>query len=399
MVLFDDNIVGAISAEDMRLFVQAIFDSKENEVHVFENLSDITIYQQTQHEYVIEKNDIIICTDHQNNNQITERGIYIALKDSPNENDVYKISADNYDTFISKGSTNMLISLDSDENLVWIEQLDGYFIEGTDTITNILSKVPLQKGPVWIASNTESQAPVPGKEGDGYSWDGTQWNNIGQLRGPEGNIQEISFATQSQVDAGVITDKSISPYTLKRTSLITKKENNLGKPQNNGQVLASDTQGQRYWIDNVRYMDDLDDVDFQNIQPDSYLHYTGTEWIPQEISQVLVKTFLTLDDTPNSYLGKKRQAVVVNNNEDGLEYKIIVSVTRDLEDWANVLPTNGDTIQFENGYWRPVHIFKSGSSSQRPLNPTKGYMFFDDNIGIPIWYNGSSWVNALGEIK
>ena len=41
LALFDDNITGAISAADMRIFVETIFDSKENTIHVFEKLTEI----------------------------------------------------------------------------------------------------------------------------------------------------------------------------------------------------------------------------------------------------------------------------------------------------------------------------------------------------------------------
>ncbi len=59
LTLFDDNVVGAISAADMRIFVETVFDSKENEIHVFENLQDLYTYRQNP-EYPILKFDLIV---------------------------------------------------------------------------------------------------------------------------------------------------------------------------------------------------------------------------------------------------------------------------------------------------------------------------------------------------
>ena len=37
-----------------------------------------------------------------------------------------------------------------------------------------------------------------------------------------------------------------------------------------------------------------------------------------------------------------------------------------------------------------------GTISSRPASPTQGMMYFDIDLGFPIWYNGSAWVNATG---
>ena len=38
----------------------------------------------------------------------------------------------------------------------------------------------------------------------------------------------------------------------------------------------------------------------------------------------------------------------------------------------------------------------SGPSTQRPSNANRGQMYFDTTYGKPIWWNGSTWVDALG---
>ena len=62
------------------------------------------------------------------------------------------------------------------------------FVNGTAPISTILSLRNEEIGSMWIASNTDPSASVPGKEGDGYVWmkKGLAWKNIGSLRGPQG---------------------------------------------------------------------------------------------------------------------------------------------------------------------------------------------------------------------
>ena len=38
----------------------------------------------------------------------------------------------------------------------------------------------------------------------------------------------------------------------------------------------------------------------------------------------------------------------------------------------------------------------SGSTANRPVNQTKGFLYFDTTLGRPIWWNASVWVDATG---
>lgn len=40
--------------------------------------------------------------------------------------------------------------------------------------------------------------------------------------------------------------------------------------------------------------------------------------------------------------------------------------------------------------------YRDGATADRPGNPIKGEMFFDTDLGKPIWYNGTGWVDATG---
>ena len=53
--LFLDNIVGDISPHDMRTFVEAIFDSKENHIHI-KDISDELDYMVSD--------DLVVINDH-----------------------------------------------------------------------------------------------------------------------------------------------------------------------------------------------------------------------------------------------------------------------------------------------------------------------------------------------
>ena len=53
------------------------------------------------------------------------------------------------------------------------------------------------------------------------------------------------------------------------------------------------------------------------------------------------------------------------------------------------------------GEWgRLVHEgwFPTSTIEYRPKNPVIGYMFFDQSLRIPIWWNGSNWIKADGTI-
>ena len=47
---------------------------------------------------------------------------------------------------------------------------------------------------------------------------------------------------------------------------------------------------------------------------------------------------------------------------------------------------------------RPVYRNSAlaGPTADRPTSPPTGTMFFDTDLGKPVWYNGSGWVDATG---
>jgi hypothetical protein len=389
LVLFQDNVMGGISAEDMRIFVNAVFDSKENEIRVYEKLQDVTDYRLSNPMYPINQNDVVIITDHNNTAEYTDSGIYLAPKTNPSGDDLVRLSNVNYDEFLQTGDNGQLITV-NDGVLTWIDPIEGYYIEGTAEIMEILLKKPDQKGPVWIAENTDLTAPVPGEKGDGYSWNGYEWKNVGQLRGPEGDVINVAMASQYETDGGFIDYKAISPKTLNDYRKWRTKEDFLSLPSNDDDMLISRTDGTRYWQTPVRRMEDLYDVSLIGIVPNSIIVYDGVSWKDIDLDDIISKQFITLQDTPASYTHQALKGVMVNGSENGLVFTDLVTGSTDLADFDARTPIDGQILKFTNNKWTPTNDSRSGVSASRPINPIIGTPFFDVTLGIPIWFNGAT---------
>lgn len=81
-----------------------------------------------------------------------------------------------------------------------------------------------------------------------------------------------------------------------------------------------------------------------------------------------------------------------------------MNTTRSISQFKYALALDG-SVTFQKrsggagvlGSWRDICTPPAGYSSNRPSNPTTGYCFFDTGIGKPLWWNGSSWVDATGK--
>lgn len=119
---------------------------------------------------------------------------------------------------------------------------ESYIIRGTDTVANIVAKVK-NAGDMWIASDSGIVETVPVIPGDGIYWDGIVDTAVGQIRGPVG---VVDYASQTEVDEGTITDKSINPKTLadfdKFNSYLPKTGGTLtGALEAPGMTIANNT--------------------------------------------------------------------------------------------------------------------------------------------------------------
>jgi len=53
-------------------------------------------------------------------------------------------------------------------------------------------------------------------------------------------------------------------------------------------------------------------------------------------------------------------------------------------------------VQIDN-FSRATSTVRYGTTANRPaVGETIGQMYFDTTLGIPIWYNGTKWVNSSG---
>lgn len=43
-----------------------------------------------------------------------------------------------------------------------------------------------------------------------------------------------------------------------------------------------------------------------------------------------------------------------------------------------------------------VAYISAGDTDSRPEEPPTGFMYFDTDLGIPVWFDGSNWVDATG---
>lgn len=175
--LFLDNLSGNISAADIRYFIEHIFNSKENLIRKANDSNDLIFV-----DYPIQENDLVVITEENNLN--SRNGLYYSTKLNPLFTDLELVSYDiSINTILNNGDNNQILAT-VNEALTWINQTQGYQIFGTLYITEILELRPLTAGSVYIANNTDTLADIPGVVGDGYSWTGSEWINIGQLRGP-----------------------------------------------------------------------------------------------------------------------------------------------------------------------------------------------------------------------
>ena len=68
----------------------------------------------------------------------------------------------------------------------------------------------------------------------------------------------------------------------------------------------------------------------------------------------------------------------------------------------NTTFTTGTTI--DSGWLNGVNDYVNntkGSTAQRPISPFIGLLYFDTSLAVqgkPIWFTGTSWVDATGTI-
>ena len=80
---------------------------------------------------------------------------------------------------------------------------------------------------------------------------------------------------------------------------------------------------------------------------------------------------LAMDKLPTNIL--QRQAAADNRADDGARF------------WLTETAADGRYTRLQGG-----------ATAERPLEPKLYEMFFDTDEGLPIWWDGSQWVDATG---
>lgn len=57
----------------------------------------------------------------------------------------------------------------------------------------------------------------------------------------------------------------------------------------------------------------------------------------------------------------------------------------------------GEAKEYTDFSLASVAYVKAGDTDSRPVEPSKGLMYFDTDLGFPVWYDGTGWVNAMGD--
>lgn len=67
------------------------------------------------------------------------------------------------------------------------------------------------------------------------------------------------------------------------------------------------------------------------------------------------------------------------------------------DDYARLLiqPT-GITTPYQSVTIQYFRADPTGPTVARPASPIAGQRYFDTDLGQPVWYSGSAWVNAAG---
>jgi len=65
------------------------------------------------------------------------------------------------------------------------------------------------------------------------------------------------------------------------------------------------------------------------------------------------------------------------------------------DDFQNIRDYTDNLKTYIEANYQPVIAFPTAG---RPLDVPVGFMGFDTDLGLPIWWNGTDWIDASGNI-
>ena len=364
--LFLDNTIGDISPADMRTFVTAIFDGKENNIQIVTPQSDLT--------YLVQ-NDLVI------QDTPGKVGIYITPKDSPLYSDLILLaSPSNQDIGIGEeGESPIVRNISGVDTIVW-EVIQATKILGTQNIRDILLIADAEPYDTYIAADSSSTVTPPGVIGDGYSWFDNQWNNIGQLRGTQGP----TGATGPQGVPGATGPQGLTGAT--------GPQGQPGQDGQDGQDGAQGPQGLpgRDGLNGRDGTDGQDGVDGQDGQ-DGADGVNGLDGQDGQDGQDGVDGVDGVDGRGSIIRGTKAYSQIVNPAEtDTIDGDIWISSTSDAQD--SVEP--GDAFRYDiiTTRWINIGTLRGENSIIR------GSKTYVEIVSIPDAQNGDIWISTTDDI-
>ena len=75
---------------------------------------------------------------------------------------------------------------------------------------------------------------------------------------------------------------------------------------------------------------------------------------------------------------------------NGLTYQVVAGTQGQLAWDAVTTGTHGRRLEV---------LEAKGATADRPSAPSTGTPYFDTDLGIPLWYNGTNWVDATGATR
>ena len=181
--LFADNVNGAINPEDLRMFVESIYNTKED---LITRVTDVRLYDFSQ----MKAGQLIIVLEP--NNAHGRNGIYSTNTDYPQGFSELSLITDNNEAtvLLSEGLDGQILSRKNGQP-VWVDDTFGYEIKGSIPVYDILDIKNPTKGDVYVSTTSNTKFFPTCQVGDGISFNGTAWVNIGQIRGPKGQDSTV----------------------------------------------------------------------------------------------------------------------------------------------------------------------------------------------------------------
>lgn len=201
-----------------------------------------------------------------------------------------------------------------------------------------------------------------------------------------GDMQKSVYDTN---DNGIVDDSERFggefPSYYATSADLSLKENYLGLPVSDGQILSTSGSGIRYWIDynNGDVTGPISAVDL-NIAV-----YDGT-------TGKLIRDGGSSISQINSSINSVAGDLSSHESDSTIHYPVsaIDGLNPSGGSTGDVLTKNSNT-DYDYSWSQP---YGAGDTASRPVSPGLGFPYFDTDLGYQINYNGTDWVNATGAI-